>query len=230
MTNFSNIVIKKSKRKTLSIQIDQQGNITIYAPLHTPKILINQFIKKHEAWINKHLQRISQRNIKFTQKQFIDGEEFLYLGEKYPLIITYTTPKDLITFTQDKFLLNPDVIDPLSLFQNWYKIQAQTVFQEQVQYYSNLMNLIPTAIKLTKAKTRWGSCNSNNTIRLNWKLIMAPLPIINYVIIHELAHISQKNHSQQFWEIVKTFDPEYKKHKNWLKDFGYLLDLQARRN
>lgn len=224
------ITIKRSNRKTLSLKINETGEVIVYAPLLLPKALINQFIRKHEAWINKHLQKISQRNIEFTQKQFIDGEEFLYLGNKYQLITTYTTPKNLIIFNQKNFLLNPEVKDPLELFKSWYKEQAKTIFQGQVQYHSELMNLIPTDIKLSNAKTRWGSCSSKNLVRLNWKLIMAPLPIINYVIIHELAHISQKNHSPAFWEIVQYFDPEYKQHKKWLKENGYLLDLQSKNN
>ncbi len=224
------ITIKRSNRKTLSLKINEAGEVIVYAPLLLPKTLINQFIKKHEAWINKHLQRINQRNIAFTQKQFIDGEEFLYIGNKYQLITTYTTPKNLIIFNQKNFLLNPEVKDPLTLFKSWYKEQAQTIFQEQVQYHSKLMNLIPTDIKLSNAKTRWGSCNTKNLIRLNWKLIMAPLSIINYVIIHELAHINQKNHSKTFWEIVQNFDPEYKQHRKWLKENGYLLDLQSKNN
>ena len=228
--SYQSITIKRSKRKTLSLQIDEQGNIIVYAPIHTPKVFINQFIHKHQDWINKHISKIQQRDISFVRKKFVNNEKFLFLGEKYPLLITYTAEINSVSFDKTNFYLNPDTANPLSVFEAWYKEQAYIIFHKQVKDFSTIMKLSPTDIKLSSAKTRWGSCNSKNVIRLNWKLVMAPIEIINYVIIHELAHIKEKNHSKKFWSIVEKYDINYKQHRQWLKGQGYLLDLQQQHN
>ena len=102
----------------------------------------------------------------------------------------------------------------------WYRREAELVFQECVAHYAPLMSVKPKQIKLTSARTRWGSCTSQGVVRLNWKLVKMPLHLIDYVVVHELAHLIQMNHSPAFWRIVENACPEYTAYRVELRNYG----------
>jgi len=106
-----------------------------------------------------------------------------------------------------------------------YKSEAEKYFTSRLKYLSDVYKLKYKSFKLSNARTKWGSCTIDNRILISWRLIMAPPEIIDYVIKHELAHTQEKNHSKSFWELVKTMDSNYKSHREWLKDYGYMLDV-----
>lgn len=99
-----------------------------------------------------------------------------------------------------------------------YKKLSREVLVDRLVHWSRVMNLQYTSFRLSSAKTRWGSCSGKNSINLNWRLVMTPAEVIDYVVIHELAHIKQKNHSVKFWEIVQTYDPLWKQRRKWLRE------------
>ncbi|HMV29526.1 MAG TPA: M48 family metallopeptidase, partial [Anaerolineales bacterium] len=110
-------------------------------------------------------------------------------------------------------------------FTKWYKTQALTIFTERVNHYANLHGLIPKEVKVNSAKTRWGSCTSAGTLNFTWRLVMAPLEVIDYVVLHELAHLKVKNHSPRFWKLVESLCPDFKHHRKWLRDHGETMTL-----
>jgi len=100
-----------------------------------------------------------------------------------------------------------------------------TNIRERVQFYSQTMHLSPQRERITSAKYQWGGCSSRNTLSFSWRLMMAPLPVIDYIVVHELGHIQEKNHSPRFWKIVETTLPDYRARRDWLKKYGHLLNV-----
>ena len=223
--NFQ-LIRSKKRRKTISLHIKEDGRIVIYVPYHTPKGEIEKFIKEKQSWI---VEKISEKE-KFTKepnKAFIPGEKFLYLGEPYPFEIGDTHPKGIpLKLSFGKFLIDQcHATKAKDLFTQWYKREAKERIEERVHYFSNSLQLVPKGLKITSAKHRWGSCSRDNRLSISWRIIMAPLSVIDYVLIHELVHIKEKNHSKRFWTSIETILPDYRKHRFWLKENGHRLGL-----
>jgi predicted metal-dependent hydrolase len=220
------LIRSKGRRKTISLQINEEGKIVIYAPHHTPKWEIEKFIKRKQSWV---VQKISEKEkqIKEVEKTFLPGEKFYYLGEWYPLEIhefDHKEPPLRLSFC--KFILNKDHIDGASdLFIQWYKREAKEKIVGRIDYYSHRLHLFPKGIRITNAKSRWGSCSRDNRLSFSWRIVMASLTIIDYILIHELVHIREKNHSKRFWSTLESILPDYRKHRLWLKENGHLLQV-----
>lgn len=212
--------IIRSKRKTVSIQIKDDGKLIVRAPLRLSKKNILSIVKKHQNWINTKQQEVIQR--KKTLKKFSEGEEFLYLGKYYPLKIVNDN-ENLLTFDNNFYLSYYCLSNAKEVFSNWYKQNAEKIIKYRTEYYADINNLKYTKIKISNAKTRWGSCSYNGNISINWRLIMAPVEVLDYVIVHELVHLKIDNHSKDFWQNVEKIYPDYKKAKKWLKDNAHLL-------
>lgn len=223
--NFQ-LIRSRRRRKTISLQIKEEGRVVIYVPYHTPKGEIEKFIKEKHSWIVKKISE-KERSIKETRKVFIPGEKFLYLGESYPLEIGDTHSKGFpLKLSFGKFILDKDHSERArNLFILWYQREAKEKLEARVRYFSNRLQLVPKGLKITSAKHRWGSCSRDNRLSFSWRIIMAPWSVIDYVVIHELVHIKEKNHSERFWNCVETIFPDYRINRFWLKKNGYRLWL-----
>jgi hypothetical protein len=220
------LIRSRRRRKTISLQIKEEGRVVIYVPYHTPKDEIEKFIKEKQSWIFKKISE-KERSIKETRKVFITGEKFLFLGESYPLEIEDTQKKGLpLKLSFGKFILDRNHLERArDLFILWYQREAKEKLEARVRYFSNRLQLVPKGFKITSAKHRWGSCSRDNRLSFSWRIIMAPWNVIDYVVIHELVHIKEKSHSKRFWDHLETIFPDYRKHRFWLKKNGYRLWL-----
>ena len=223
--NFQ-LIRSKRRRKTISLHIKEDGRIVISVPYHTPKGEIEKFIKEKESWVIKKISE-KERSIKEAEKTFIPGEKFLYLGDWYPLEIGETDDQGIpLKLSFGKFLIEQGhAANTKDLFAQWYKKEAKEKIEGRVHYFSNRLQLFPKGLKITSAKYRWGSCSRDNRLSFSWRLIMAPLSVIDYVLIHELVHIKEKNHSKRFWNSLEAILPDYRKHRLWLKENGHRLWL-----
>jgi predicted metal-dependent hydrolase len=219
------LIRSKKRRKTISLHIKEDGKVVVYAPYSTLKCEIERFINEKESWIVEKLSE-KERSIKGAEKAFLPGEKFLYLGELFPLEIQDNHCKEYpLKLSFGKFILDKDHIEKArDLFIQWYKREAKERIGERVKYYSNRLQLFPKGVKITSAKYRWGSCSRDNRLSFSWR-IMVPLSVIDYVLIHELVHIKEKNHSRSFWSYVESIIPDYKGHRLWLKENGHALRL-----
>ncbi len=211
----------RQRRRTIALYINPNGTLTIKAPIFTPDFFINRFVKDKQDWIDKHLSRVKQYP-QLEEKQFIDGEEFMFLGKTYPLQIVHSeeiqlTDKLLFPFKK-KRSIKKRIID-------WYKEQALETVSKRVEKYATIMKVNYRSIDLSNAKKRWGACSHLDELTFNWRLIMAPLESMDYVVIHELAHTIEKNHSKQFWAIVQQFCPDYKIRRRWLTIHGNAMEV-----
>ena len=157
-------------------------------------------------------------------KRYAEGETFLYLGSLFNLKLVQSQRPSLQF--ENGFTLSLSAQKKAEqIFTRWYKERAYDVISERVHEYAQRYGFIPKQVKITSAMTRWGSCSSSGTLNFTWRLVMAPLDVIDYVVVHELAHLRVKNHSSQFWKVVEMIDPEYKLKKKWLKEKGEKLTL-----
>ena len=220
------LIRSKRRRKTISLHVKEDGRIVIYTPYRTPEWEIEKFLKEKERWISRKLSE-KEKAVTPLEKGFLPGEEFLYLGEPYPLELDHHTPPGpSLKLSFGRFILSQSHIDKArDLFIQWYKQEAKDKLSDRVNYYSSRFQLVPKGVKITSARSRWGSCSRDNQICFSWRLVMAPLTVIDYVLLHELAHIKEKNHSKRFWSYLESILPDYKGRRRWLREHGHLLRL-----
>jgi predicted metal-dependent hydrolase len=213
----------RSRRRTIAIQVRPDGQIWVRAPLRAPERLIREFVESKAGWIRRK-QAEALKHAPATAKHFGVGERFLFLGREYPLVVV-EKQRVALTF-EGRFILSQKALPRAAqAFEQWYKAQALKVLSERVGYYAARHGFEPGRIRISSARTRWGSCSSKGTLSFTWRLVMAPLEVIDYVVLHELVHLKVKNHSKTFWGSVAALMPEYKRHVAWLKKNGTLLTL-----
>ena len=216
-----NILIKKTNRKkTIAIQINE-GLVVVSAPKTISKTEIDSFIQKKLPWIKKKLQIESEKIIP-ERKKYLNGEYFLFMEKKLKLNITSIKgERSCINDCEIKIVLKKNDINNSSKIkielEKIYKKYAFQILKEKTFSIADSLNVNPKRIKVRSYKRRWGSCSHDKNISYNWKLIMAPEKIINYVIVHELCHLIHFNHSRDFWNSVSDTLPDYKSSEEWLK-------------
>ena len=216
MTQLMKYQLIRSKRKTLSLQISDNAELLVRAPNRLSVQKIEKFIHEKQHWIEK-----KQALIKNTKRKmhYHEGEAFLYLGNIYPLKLMHMQ-KPQIHFDGAYFHLSGN---GQTHFHAWYKNAFRNIALPRLDYYANLHQLNYNTVYLKAQKTRWGSCSHINNINLNYLLIMAPMSVIDYVIVHELAHTKHKHHQSEFWQLLDSILPNNHQAKDWLKERGYQL-------
>ena len=194
----------------------------VRAPIRISDGRIKEFVFSKSDWILAQQKKAASRQA--PVHTFLNGDTFLFLGKLYPLQISDNSSKSLRLDTCFH-LRSSDQPLARKVFMNWYKQHARRIFTERVQYFANLYHFSYSKIKLSSARTRWGSCNSKGSLSFTWRLVMAPMEIIDYVVIHELVHLEIPNHSPAFWKKVEDLLPDYKKRRAWLKVNGHSLNL-----
>ncbi len=155
-------------------------------------------------------------------RKFFPGEEFLFLGQSYPLVVIEDLSKAVVL--DNSLMISQTVLGHArDHIENWYKTQALEHITQRVGYYAKITGLKYQSIRINNATTRWGSCGYKDTLNFTWRLMMAPVRVVDYVIIHELMHLKQKNHSRKFWAEVALMMPDYKQDERWLKHNSHLL-------
>ena len=221
------VVRSKKRKKTISLQVKADGTAVVCAPHRTPIPEIDKFVREKESWLWRKIRENGERQKESKARKYATGEIFFFLGEPYPLRIEAAALGcDKLAFLCGQFVLASDkVLQGRELFVDWYRKSAQEYIRERVDHFSQALNLIPRGIRISNARRRWGSCSQDNHLHFSWRLIMAPRPVIDYLVVHELAHMKEKNHSERFWGIVGKTIADYKKQRIWLKDNGHTLNI-----
>lgn len=218
------------RRITLSILDD---HVRISAPKNTSaKQLKNLLIAKQEWILTQWLA--ARETFQALQKQYQDGEQFSYRGQTLALSIRRRVGQsarvniegqELAVYKADGSTDSQDRFEIQNSLKVWYKVQARQVLKHKLDEQAKRMQVSYQEFRLKDQKTRWGSCSYRGNINLNWRIIMAPEEVINYLVTHELAHLTHPNHSLKFWQRVEEFMPDYVCWRNWLKDHGCELVL-----
>lgn len=204
-----NYNIIRSKRKTAAIHILPTGIVEVRAPLKMPKNDIDRFVAAKEIWIQKKLLLALERLNSKAAFQLDYGDCVLVRGKEHPIV---SKPGNRIGFDQTQFYLMPGLnsLQIKDACVHIYKLIAKQVLTAKTLEYAKNMGVMPSNVKINSAKTRWGSCSGKKSINYSWRLIMAEDDVIDYVVVHELAHIKEMNHSARFWAIVQGVLPDYK--------------------
>jgi len=220
--------VKRTRRKkTASIKIND-GVVSIVVPFEIPETKISQLLHDKKRWIKEKLNLHRNAQVA-SSKQYISGESFSYLGRNYRLKVNkgdYSPAK----LANGRFCIalrqgtdNPELIkDSLSY---WFKHHAEIKLTEKAERYSKIVGVEYQSIGIKSYKSRWGSCSIDGVIDFNWKIIMAPNRIVDYVVVHELCHLIHHDHSPKFWKEVERVMPDYAECKAWLRENGVGLEL-----
>jgi hypothetical protein len=215
----------RSKRRTVGLEVTHQGKLVVRAPYHLNLSELEEILQRHRNWIRKKVREVQSQQTLVQSKKFCNGERFLYLGKEYPLHLV-SSPRSALIFDGQSFQLSLARVGlARELFERWYRKQARTDLSRRVEQLAAITGFKFEEIRISSARSRWGSCSAKGTISLTWRLIMAPPDIIDYVIIHELAHTLEKNHSRAFWQLVEKHLPDYRERRRWLRINGFLLNL-----
>jgi len=206
--------IIRSKRKTIALVVSADATLIVRAPFGVTLEHIKEIVFKKRFWIKKKKQSVNKNGVIVRSKEFVNGEGFLYFGKTYKLKIQNCNEIKLedYLFFPKKYLNKPK-----EKMIEWYKKRAMEKITERADWYSKNTGWEYKKIKINNAQSRWGSCGPSGSLNFTWKLILAPLNVIDYVVVHELAHIHEKNHSARFWNKIRTVLPDYEHRERWLK-------------
>lgn len=231
------IVQRKAGRRSLSISLTPDQKIIVKASLSLKSAEILKFLEMKSNWIEKNMLRFSEISKKYPSKSLRQGEKFPFMGQELELRIV-PTPLKAVFFSRTELFLQIHL--PVSIWKtlseeelqkyylqlkDYYKKEAQKLITERIQIWSFQTGLHPKQVRFKNQNTRWGSCSANKVININWRLIAAPLDILDYVLVHELCHLQYMNHSDDFWNLVEKNFPDYKKSEKWLNQNHHSLDF-----
>lgn len=208
-----------SKRKTIGLVVERDKSVVILAPAGTSQEVLDLFIAKKRFWLYEKINYSPKFGDQRPETPFISGKAVPYLGKNYKLDVV-KEPMDGITF-EGKFIVSEQNLQRgKAILEQWYKRKAKEKITPLVERYAKQLGVEYKEVFISDLKYRWGSCTLKGNLNFNWRLIKAPQFVINYVVIHELAHLIELNHSERFWNIVKVQMPNYEEAKDWLKDRG----------
>jgi len=208
----------KSKRKSISLVIKNNGEFIVRAPIKCNEQQIYKFITQKSEWIIK--KRLEQLSNSFFALSFDKPEKLFLLGKPYDIILIDKNRVNL----HDKEIEVPNN-NPKEKLVKFLKKFAKKYLEERAKLISTLFNFSYSSITISSAKTCWGSCSHNNSLHFTYKLIMCPEDVIDYIVLHELCHTKIKNHSSKFWHLVEMCNPNYKVHEKWLKKNRGIIDI-----
>ena len=237
------ISVEKSRRKSLAISVSDDGSVRVKAPQGLSDAELLKWIRTKTAWIIRKRNEMLASSVHKKPRKYILGEQFFFLGEKYCLEIRISESRaGTVGIAEDKLVVfikeaeaalalgdANEIIKYQQVLNEyltaWYEKQAHIQIPKRVRYYANVVNESYARVFIKNQKSRWGSCSSAGNLNFNWRLMMAPLTVLDYVVVHELCHLKQMNHSKEFWEEVEKTLPDYKERKKWLDENGRLLQL-----
>lgn len=220
-------LVRSSARRTCTIQIDEQGRVAVYVPFRSSRRFIDQFIKEKLRWIEKCVTQARESYAVVEEKRFGHGAEFLFLGKAYPLEVVPGSGKRVqIGFSgREWFVYMPEDIPEeererrirAKLIQ-WYRRQAEEIVGGRIFHHARRIGVMPQKVAIRSQKRMWGCCDyQRQLIHINWQIILSPIDVVDYVVIHELCHLIHPNHSRLFWREVERHMPDYQEYKDWLR-------------
>lgn len=213
--------IIRSRRKTLSLQIGNDGKLTVRSPLKISVKRIEKAVEEKSDWIFEKQREAYRKNLENPPKICAEGETFKLLGENYTL--NYTEA-DSIKAADGRLLVPLRFkADAREAITSWYRAQAAGYLTGRVKYYSLISGIAYHSVRITGALSRWGSCSSAGRLCFTWRLAMAPPEMADYIVVHELLHIRHFDHSKEFWNGVAAVMPDYQRRREWFKRNSSLM-------
>lgn len=213
-----------SERRTIGIIVDRDRRVTVRAPRQTRLEAISAVVEKKRFWIWEKLRDVRKYSDVCAKKEFVPGETFLFLGQNYALDLV-RRPGGEVRLNGRRFELSrSDRHKGRELVRAWFVAQAKTHLVPRVAASARMMGIRFTRVSVRELKYSWGSCTPGGTLTFNWRIVQAPTLVMEYIIVHELAHVLEPNHSSAFWNIVAVHAPAWVKARQWLRDRGSHLE------
>ena len=211
---------RSGRRKTMQITVERDGQLIIMAPPDISEESLSSYVREKKFWIYTKLAEKDRLQAIIPKKQFIDGEGFLYLGRSYRLRLVNDLDVPL-RLQQGRFLLRHDAGDEgRQHFIRWYTQQGRKWLEKRLARFTGRMEVAPAGVKVQDLGYRWGSCGKADWLYFHWKTILLPAHIAEYVLVHELAHLHEDNHTPLFWNRIGRVMPDYELRKAWLAERG----------
>lgn len=222
--------IVRSKRKSVAISVNEDKKIVVKIPPYFPVAEVERLVAGKAEWIAKKYEEAAIEQKSRPVHEFKTGEEFYYRGKRLMLNLIVNTDRKrimvkkqagkllVVSFSSEKEVIKEAII-------RWYREQAREILTDKIAYFQKFVGKPVGEIRIKEQKSRWGSCSGKGNLNFNWKIIMAPDEIIDYLVVHELCHLLHMNHSKEFWGSVEAILPDYKIREKWLKKNGTLLTL-----
>lgn len=223
--NLSYTIVRSAKRKKLTLTVERDSTLVVQAPATATDEAIDRVVQARRQWVYEKLKEAPKYQARPHPpgKEIVNGESALYLGQEYPISLSNTTTGQVV-FERGFLIPALDRQSTRHVFRNWYEQQARDIIVPRVRRFAGELGVSIAQVSIVDDRLRWGACTARGNIRLNWRLIKAPMPVIDYVVVHELAHMLEANHTPNFWGIVRAKVPGAEKSKAWLKAHGQLLE------
>lgn len=226
---------RSRRRRTISIMIEENARVKIAAPYYASEEEILGFVREKFDWIVRRSRQAQKRYDSLGPRTFSDGEEYWFLGQQYPMRVIASDMKRVkCAFDGREWMVQvprscgvEDIRrETRRVMVNWYKDQAKEILGGRLFHYSRIVGVEPHTIAVRTQKRIWGNCDHRHkVIHLNWHIVMAPMTVVDYVVVHELCHLLVPNHSRRFWTKVESFLPDYRNAILWLKQHALALHL-----
>ncbi|MHB9029805.1 MAG: M48 family metallopeptidase [Candidatus Latescibacterota bacterium] len=222
MIDFPYTIVRSPRRKTIGITVSPDNTVTVRIPQRVDERFARKILEDKADWVRLKLAQNLNRKEMHRPKEYRDGEEFLYLGEKY--LLEKITGRKGVNLRDGRLCVGvPSGLNGngrktvAAHIHGWYRDQALDYLAERVLFFRDRLKVYPKTMRLKKLKSRWGSCSSRGNLNFNWLIIMAPPAVVDYVVVHELCHCLQQNHSPRFWALVESILPDYRDRRTWLR-------------
>ncbi len=229
------LVRSRRRKRTIAFAIEPPATLRITAPMRADVKTLRHMVENRMGWITQRLAGIRARNNSSAPTEFIDGKNISYLGHDYRLSVTHdedrpqgclVRPRRIIVNIHDDKLCGEDLQQEVRLeILLGLKKRAREKIQKRADFWAEKMGVCYKRLSLSNPQRRWGSCSAQNIIRINWRLIIAPLSVLDYVIVHELCHVAHKNHGKKFWQEVESVMPDYQQRRKELRQTGHYFAL-----
>jgi predicted metal-dependent hydrolase len=230
-------LLRKPHKRHVTLTVDPHRGLRVSAPTHVTDANVEQILREKSSWVIRKLEECERLRDSIPHHRFVSGESFPFLGQHYPLQVLDDPhlTKPSLQLMDNRFLLRipphtamadeSQRVDSIrQQFRQWYIETGEAVVRDRLERYTPYFGR-PTRIILKDQKSRWGSCAVDGTIRINWRILMAPMPIVDYLLVHELAHLRHRNHSPAFWAAVSAVIPDCRERRSWLRHHGHQLTL-----
>lgn len=228
-------VRRSSRAKRLRLQVNtEEPQVVLTVPRFVLKIQADRFLEEKIPWIEKQWAKVEKQSKLRPKPKYLDGDTFYYFGEPLILeLIPAYLKRPIVRIRENKiqvsvyrYISKSEGIKMIKkAIKEFYKKKAEETINDRLQYFNQHYQFHYNRVTLRNQKTRWGSCSGKKNLNFNWKLIMAPIEIIDYVVVHEMCHLKQMNHSKKFWELVAERMPRYKILRKWLRENSFLLKI-----
>lgn len=221
-----NYTIQRSpRRRKLSITVERDRSVVVHSPVSVSDDRIRKIVESKKQWIHEKI-RHPQKYQTLPHppgKELVSGESALYLGRQYRIEVVGKSPGKA-RFAQRFFIPPQQGGKRAEALMDWYVNRAKVKIIPRVKFHARQLGVDIARARIVDNRFRWGSCTMKGNVNFNWRLIKAPMFVIDYVIVHELAHLIESNHTSRFWNIVRAQTPTMERAKNWLKEHGQLLE------